>query len=79
VRRGAGEEEVFRSDEDPIAREDREFLDVLMGKAPAVRVPYAEALRTHALAWAADLSAREGRPMRPTSGGTVEPASEAAR
>jgi predicted dehydrogenase len=79
VRRGAGEEEVVGSDEDPIAREDREFLDVLLGRAPAVRVPYAEALRTHALAWAADLSAREGRPIHPTAEGAVEPASWVAR
>jgi predicted dehydrogenase len=76
---GAGDEEVLGSDEDPIAREDREFLDVLAGHAPAVRVPYGEALRTHALAWAADLSAREGLPMHPTVAGTVEPASWAAR
>ena len=78
VLQGAGKEEVVRSDEDPIAREDREFLDVLGGRASAVRVPYAEALRSHALAWAADLSAREGLPMHPTPAGTVEPASRAA-
>ena len=52
------------SDEDPVAREDREFLDAVRGGTP-VRVPYEEALRTHALAWAADRSAREGRPVRP--------------
>jgi predicted dehydrogenase len=56
--------DVTASDEDPIAREDREFLDAVRG-GPPVQVPYAEALRTHALAWAADLSAREGRPVRP--------------
>jgi myo-inositol 2-dehydrogenase/D-chiro-inositol 1-dehydrogenase len=58
-------EEVVRSDEDPIAAEDREFVDVLLGRAAEVRVPYAEALRTHALAWAADRAAREGAPVRP--------------
>ena len=57
-------EETTASDQDPVAREDRDFLDAVRGLAPA-RVPYAEALRTHALAWAADLSAREGRPVRP--------------
>jgi myo-inositol 2-dehydrogenase / D-chiro-inositol 1-dehydrogenase len=58
-------EEVVRSGEDPVAREDREFLDVLLGRIPRVQVPYAEALRTHALACAADRSAREGGPVRP--------------
>ncbi|HEX2072794.1 MAG TPA: Gfo/Idh/MocA family oxidoreductase [Geodermatophilus sp.] len=61
----AAGEEVLRSEEDPIAREDREFLDVLLGRAAAVRVPYAEGLRTHALACAADRSAREGTTIRP--------------
>ncbi|GAB3347565.1 Gfo/Idh/MocA family protein [Modestobacter lapidis] len=56
--------QVTVSDEDPIAREDREFLAAVRGGTP-VQVPYEEALRTHALAWAADLSAREGRPVRP--------------
>ena len=36
------------------------------GRSAGVRVPYAEALRTHALAWAADSSARDG------TGGEVE-------
>jgi predicted dehydrogenase len=57
-------EEVTASDQDPIAREDREFLDAVGGRG-AVRVSYAEALRTHALAWAADRSARDGVPVRP--------------
>ncbi|WP_036337011.1 MULTISPECIES: Gfo/Idh/MocA family protein [Modestobacter] len=56
-------EEVLRSDQDPIRTEDREFLDVLLGRAAQVRVPYHEALRTHALACAADRSARDGRPV----------------
>jgi len=55
-------EEVLRSDQDPIAVEDREFLDVLLGRAAGVRVPYEEALRSHALACAADRSARDGGP-----------------
>ncbi|MGY1691471.1 Gfo/Idh/MocA family protein [Geodermatophilus sp. SYSU D01105] len=58
-------EESVRSDQDPIATEDREFVDVLLGRAPGVRVPYAEALRTHALAWAADRAAREGGSVWP--------------
>jgi myo-inositol 2-dehydrogenase / D-chiro-inositol 1-dehydrogenase len=58
-------EETDRTREDPIAAEDREFVDVLQGRAAAVRVPYAEALRTHALACAADEAARTGVPVRP--------------
>jgi myo-inositol 2-dehydrogenase / D-chiro-inositol 1-dehydrogenase len=54
-----------QSDQDPVAREDREFVDALRGQG-AVRVPYAEALRTHALVCAADRSAREGVPVRVT-------------
>jgi len=53
-------EDVVRSDEDPIRAEDREFLDVVLGRLPRARVPYGEALRSHALACAADRAAREG-------------------
>jgi predicted dehydrogenase len=53
-------EDVVRSDEDPILAEDREFLDVVLGRVPHARVPYDEALRTHALACAADRAARDG-------------------
>ena len=59
----AGGEQVVTSDEDPIEREDREFVAALRGEAEQVRVPYEEALRTHALAWAADRSARERQPV----------------
>ncbi len=52
-------EHVVKSDDDPIAREDREFVHALRGEVDGVRVPYEEALRSHALAWAADRSARE--------------------
>jgi myo-inositol 2-dehydrogenase / D-chiro-inositol 1-dehydrogenase len=52
-------EDVVRSDENPIRVEDREFLDVVLGRVPHARVPYEEALRTHALACAADRAARE--------------------
>ncbi|MGK5114794.1 MULTISPECIES: Gfo/Idh/MocA family protein [unclassified Geodermatophilus] len=58
-------EEVHRTDADPIAAGDREFLDVLLGRVDRVQVPYAEALRTHALACAADRAAREGAAVRP--------------
>ncbi|WP_369133674.1 Gfo/Idh/MocA family protein [Modestobacter sp. I12A-02662] len=63
VRTPAGEQ-VLPSDQDPVAREDQEFLDVLRGVGSAVRVSYDEALRTHALAEAADRSARCGTPVR---------------
>ena len=62
--RTADGEQVTASDEDPIAHEDREFLDVLLGRAERVRVPYDEGLRTHALAWAVDRSAQSGAPVR---------------
>ena len=60
-------EQVVRSDEDPVAREDREFLAAVRGEGDGVRVPYAEALRTHALAYAADRSAREGVALEPAA------------
>ena len=56
-------ERVTTSDQDPIAAEDREFVAALRGEAAGVRVPYAEALRTHALTVAADRAAREGTPQ----------------
>lgn len=56
---------VERVDENPIAKEDRAFVDAVLGRDDDVRSPYAEALRSHALAWAADLSAREGTTVFP--------------
>jgi myo-inositol 2-dehydrogenase / D-chiro-inositol 1-dehydrogenase len=61
---GPDGEETTRSEQDPIAAEDRQFLDVVRGDAAEVAVPYAEALRSHALAWAADRAAREGGTIR---------------
>ncbi|QDH10589.1 Gfo/Idh/MocA family oxidoreductase [Nocardioides dongxiaopingii] len=46
--------------QDPIAAEDRAFLDAVAGNSDDVRCTYAEALRTHALAWAADQSSVRG-------------------
>lgn len=67
------EERVERTYEDPVAAEDRAFLDALRAGGarsatpPATPLatllgppPYAEALRTHAVVCAADRSAREG-------------------
>lgn len=59
---GAGDRFVETS-QDPVALEDRGFVDALRGDLAAPRVPYDEALRTHALACAADRSAREGVPV----------------
>jgi myo-inositol 2-dehydrogenase/D-chiro-inositol 1-dehydrogenase len=61
---GPDGEETTRSEQDPIAAEDRQFLDVVRGDAAEVAVPYAEGLRSHALAWAADRAAREGGTIR---------------
>jgi myo-inositol 2-dehydrogenase/D-chiro-inositol 1-dehydrogenase len=52
-------EQVVQSDENPIAREDRSFLDALRSEG-RVPVSYEQALRTHAVACAADRSARDG-------------------
>lgn len=56
-------EQVVRTREDPIAREDRAFVDALLA-GTAAPVPYEDGLRTHAAVLAADLSARDGgRPV----------------
>jgi myo-inositol 2-dehydrogenase / D-chiro-inositol 1-dehydrogenase len=44
---------------------DRAFIDAVRGTADDVRVPYAEAVGTHALALAVAESAASGRPVRP--------------
>ncbi|MEU4426760.1 Gfo/Idh/MocA family oxidoreductase [Actinoplanes sp. NPDC024001] len=44
---------------------DRAFVRAVRGEEDDVRVPYAEALRTHALALAVAESAASGRPVRP--------------
>lgn len=51
---------VCASDEDPIRREDRAFLDAVTGRGHDVRAPYAEALRSHRLAATAERSAQDG-------------------
>jgi myo-inositol 2-dehydrogenase/D-chiro-inositol 1-dehydrogenase len=58
-----GGERTTTSDQDPVAAEDREFVAALRGEVAGVRVPYAEALRTHALTVAADRAARERTPQ----------------
>jgi predicted dehydrogenase len=56
-----GGEEVYRADGDARGRPDRDFVDAVKGGPDRVRVPYAEALRTHRLACALAESAAGGR------------------
>jgi predicted dehydrogenase len=61
LRIAAGDvEQVTRDRQDPIAAEDRAFVDALLAGHDRVPVPYEEALRTHAAVCAADRSARDG-------------------
>ena len=53
-------EQVVRHTHDPIASEDRAFVDALRTGSRDVPVPYDEGLRTQAAVCAADLSARRG-------------------
>lgn len=53
-------EQVVRTREDPVAAEDRAFLQALRDGHDRVPVPYADALVTHAAVCAADRSARSG-------------------
>ncbi len=48
---------------DPFVREDRDFVDAVLGRPDRIRVPYAEALETHRLVTAAARAAREGRTL----------------
>jgi predicted dehydrogenase len=48
---------------DPVAREDRDFIDAVQGRENRIRAPYAEALRTHRLTIAANQSAHAGIPV----------------
>jgi len=52
---------VTHSQIDPVVREDRDFIDAVQGKENCIRVPYAEALRTHALVSAATESLKQGK------------------
>lgn len=46
---------------DPFAREDRDFVDAVQGKANRIRTPYSDALKTHRITTAAAQSARQGQ------------------
>jgi predicted dehydrogenase len=58
---------VRRAEEDPFVREDRDFVDAVLGKANRIRSPFSEALKTHRLTTAAAQSIREGRVVSVTS------------
>lgn len=51
-----------QSHQDPIAAEDRSFLDAVAGDGDGVRCSYAQALRTHALACSAEQPSSGGGP-----------------
>ncbi|WP_082533785.1 Gfo/Idh/MocA family protein [Marmoricola sp. Leaf446] len=50
--------------EDPKLVVDREFVEVVRGEREAASAPYADALRSHAVAWSVAESARTGAPVR---------------
>jgi len=45
---------------DPVLEEDRQFIQAVRGREADLRSPYAEAVRTHRLAWAVAEAARTG-------------------
>ena len=49
---------------DPVWREDRAFVDAILGGENRIRTPYAEAVQTHLVALAVARSARTGAPVR---------------
>ena len=49
---------------DPVWREDRAFVDAVLGGENRIRTPYAEAVQTHLVALAVARSARTGAPVR---------------
>lgn len=60
---------------DPVAREDRDFIDAVRGGPNRIRVPYGEALRSHLVACAIERSIATGRPVAP---GAAPPAGREA-
>jgi predicted dehydrogenase len=65
VRDTDGERTVAGDPEAARVAVDRAFIDAIQGVGDDVRVPYADALRTHALALAVAESAAVGTPIRP--------------
>jgi predicted dehydrogenase len=52
---------VRRAEGDPFVREDRDFVDAVLGKANRIRSPFSEALKTHRVTTAAAQSIRDGQ------------------
>jgi predicted dehydrogenase len=50
---------VTQQEGDPVVREDRDFIDAILGMGNHIRVPYSEALKTLSLTMAATRSAKE--------------------
>jgi predicted dehydrogenase len=48
---------------DPLEREDRDFIDAVLGLPNRIRAPYSEALKTHRVALAIAQSLKTGRPV----------------
>lgn len=46
---------------DPVWRQDRDFIDAVMGRENRIRCPYPEALKTHRVALAVSHAARDGQ------------------
>jgi myo-inositol 2-dehydrogenase/D-chiro-inositol 1-dehydrogenase len=65
VRDADGERTIEGDPEAARVAVDRAFIDAVGGTGDDVRVPYAEALRTHMLALAVAESVAAGRPVRP--------------
>jgi myo-inositol 2-dehydrogenase/D-chiro-inositol 1-dehydrogenase len=65
VRDADGERTIDGDPEAARVAVDRAFIDAVRGSGDDIRVPYAEALRTHAVALAVAESAATGRPVRP--------------
>ena len=55
---------VRRAEGDPVWREDRDFVEAVMGRENRIRCPYAEALETHRVALAISRSALDGAPVK---------------
>jgi predicted dehydrogenase len=63
-----GRRDAWTADADARPRPDRDFVAAVRGGTDRVRVPWAEAYRTHLLACAITRSAEEGRPLQVSNG-----------
>jgi myo-inositol 2-dehydrogenase/D-chiro-inositol 1-dehydrogenase len=68
VRDADGERTVDSDPDSARVAVDRAFIAAVRGEGDDVRVPYAEAMRTHAVALAVAQSAATGRPVAPPTG-----------